>query len=295
MWIELEGVTKRFGALAALRGVSASVAEGSRVGLIGPNGSGKTTLTRVLMGIVACEGEVRIGGMSPFADRVRLARRLAYVPQIAPSLGATVADLAAAVSAARGMRKEEIAAFARRLDLDADAIGARPFRNLSGGMKQKLLIAMAMAARPALLIMDEPTASLDAAARRRFFELCGELPPETTLLLCSHRLEELQHLIDRVLVLEEGALVRRGPLAEFLERRATALFEARPATEAQAAWLREAGYARGAGGRWSRAVPRGEKEAEIARLSRELKGSLADLLVRDVETVAPASGPEGDA
>src|SRR5690606_41210516 len=133
---------------------------------------------------------------SPFEDRLLTARRLAYVPQTAPQLSASVEEVIHTVAFTRGLSPEAIGGVAARLDLDLAPIRARPFRNLSGGMKQKLLLAAAFAARPALLVLDEPTASLDARARERFHALCAELPAGTTLLLCSHRFEEIRHLAD---------------------------------------------------------------------------------------------------
>ena len=104
-----------------------------------------------------------------------------------------------------------------RLDLDLPSLAGRPFRGLSGGMKQKLLVALALASEPALLILDEPTGSLDARSRERFFGLFEELADDVTVILCSHRLEEVQQLVDHVLVLEEGRLVYDGHASGFLE------------------------------------------------------------------------------
>jgi ABC-2 type transport system ATP-binding protein len=216
MRIELRGVRKRFGHAEALRGLDLTLPAGTRAALIGPNGSGKSTLIRSLLGLLACEGEVRLDGRSPFADRLQTARRLAYVPQIAPQLSATVDEVIRTVALTRDLDPARIDVLARRLDLDVSAIRTRPFRNLSGGMKQKLLIAAAFAADASLLVLDEPTASLDARARERFFELCAEIPSETTVLLCSHRLEELHQLAGHVVALEEGLVTYDGPSREFL-------------------------------------------------------------------------------
>lgn len=214
MRVELEQVRKRFGRTEVLRGVSLSVPAGRRVALIGPNGSGKSTLIRSLLGLVACEGKVLLDGRSPFADRVEVARRLAYVPQVAPQLAAPVGDLIDMVSLTRGLSAEAVARVASRLELDVQAVRARPFRALSGGMKQKLLIALALASEASLLVLDEPTASLDARSRERFFRLCEEVAPGTTLILCSHRLEELRHLAGHVVALEEGRVAYDGAAAE---------------------------------------------------------------------------------
>jgi ABC-2 type transport system ATP-binding protein len=283
--IELAGVTKRFGHVTALDDVTLTIAEGSRVGLIGPNGSGKSTLTRILMGMIGADGTIRIGGLSPFVDRVHLAQRLAYVPQAAPALMVAVRDLVRAVATVRGLVPSTIAERARDLGLDVEAVGDRPLRTLSGGMKQKLMIALAMAAENAsLVIMDEPTAGLDAPSRRRFYTAFGTLR-RATLVLCSHRLEVLRHLIDHVILLDDGRVIWNGPLDDYLARSATSVLEVRATTEARARWLGANGFAPGTGYWWAKTVRRAEKSQELSRLVAELKGDLADLLVRDVETV----------
>ena len=216
MRIELRGARKRFGKVEALRGIDLTIPGGRRVALVGPNGSGKSTLIRALLGLVDCEGEVRIDGPNPYESRVELARRLAYVPQVAPALGASVNELVALVCLTRGLERTEVERAARRLALDLKSVARRPFRNLSGGTKQKLLLAIAFACRPSLLVLDEPTASLDEDARKRFLELCGELPVSTTVILCSHRLEEVGHLTDHVLALDEGTVRYDGPAAGYV-------------------------------------------------------------------------------
>jgi ABC-2 type transport system ATP-binding protein len=220
MRVELKEVSKRFGSVRALDGVSLDLASGDRVALVGPNGSGKSTLVRAVMGILRCEGMVRLAGEDPFRHRTRLASRLAYVPQTAPRLGATVGEVTRAVTALRGLDEAEIRSTAAAIDLDLPALRRRPVRALSGGTKQKLLIALALAAPASLLIMDEPTASLDHEARNAFFRLFDERAAGATLLLCSHRLDEVRRLVDRVVVLEEGRIVLDAPVTapELAER-----------------------------------------------------------------------------
>lgn len=219
MRIELKGVKKRFGETEVLRGIELQLQSGTRAALVGPNGSGKSTLIRALLGLISCEGEVLLDGRSPFEDRLVTARRLAYVPQVAPQLSATVDELVATVTTTRGLPRADVAEAARELDLELKSIGARPFRLLSGGMKQKLLIALALAARPALYVLDEPTASLDAGARDRFFRLFAARAGDATVLLCSHRLDELRELTTHVVSLDEGRVAFDGPVAEHLKLR----------------------------------------------------------------------------
>jgi ABC-2 type transport system ATP-binding protein len=210
MRIELHDVCKRFGGAPVLDHLSLTVAAGDRVGLTGPNGSGKSTLVRAIMGMVRCEGAVRLDGRDPFAHRAELASRMAYVPQVAPQLGATVAEVVRAVADLRGLDRAHIARVAEDLDLDLQAIAGRPVRALSGGMKQKLLIALALAAPISLLIMDEPTASLDARAREAFFRLLDQRATGATLLFSSHRPDDVRRLVDRVVGLEDGRVAFDG-------------------------------------------------------------------------------------
>jgi ABC-2 type transport system ATP-binding protein len=212
MRIVLSDVRKRFDGLPVLDGVSFEVASGTRVALVGPNGSGKSTLVRVLMGMLRCEGVVRLDGLDPFTDRAGLAARMAYVPQTEPQLGASVRDVVRVVESVRRLDPGRIQGIASELGLDVKAVGDRPVRSLSGGMKQKLLIALALAAPVSLLMMDEPTASLDARTREAFFRLFEERSPGATLVLSSHRLEEVSRLVDRVVVLEQGRLSMDAPV-----------------------------------------------------------------------------------
>lgn len=235
MRIELRGARKRFGKVEALRGIDLTIPGGRRVALVGPNGSGKSTLIRALLGLVDCEGQVRIDGPNPYESRVELARRVAYVPQVAPALGASVNELVSLVCLTRGMERGEVRRMAGRLSLDLESIARQPFRNLSGGTKQKLLVAIAFAAHPSLLVMDEPTASLDEDARRRFLELCSELPLTTTVILCSHRLEEVSQLTDHVLALEEGRVRYDGPAVGYAAATSAGHTEAARAGHAQRA------------------------------------------------------------
>ncbi len=217
MRIEISRATKRFGRVEALRGVDLVIPSGSRVALVGPNGSGKSTLIRSLLGLIDCGGSVLLDGRSPYDDRVQVARQLAYVPQVAPALGATVAEIVQLVTLTRDLAVDDVRKTAAALELELDAVNRQPFRNLSGGMKQKLLLAIAFAAKPKLLVMDEPTASLDAHARDRFFALCAGLGPDVTLLLCSHRVEELRQLAEHVVAMNDGRISFDGPAADYLK------------------------------------------------------------------------------
>lgn len=284
MKIRLAGVAKTFGKVRALQPIDLELRAGAKVALIGPNGSGKTTLIRVLLGLVQHRGEVLVDGAP--VDRAALAPRIAYVPQIAPQVAASCGDLVRAITDLRGLEVAAVREIAARLDLRFDDVARRPFRSLSGGSKQKLLIALALAARPELLILDEPTASLDAEARGTFYELQRELAGDATLILCSHRIEEIRSLVDHVVALEEGRLVYDGDAAQYLAQRVGSLLEIRiGAEDPDAGWLAEHGFAVGANGWWSRSVDRAAKLALVPAALDALGARLLDLVVRDVDLV----------
>lgn len=292
MRIELRGVRKTFGKVEVLRGIDLQVASGRRVALVGPNGSGKSTLLRAVLGLSGCDGEVLLDGAAPFERREELARRLAYVPQVAPQMAAPVREVVGIVLRTRGLTLERVEALAMALALDLRPVLDRPFRLLSGGMKQKLLIALAFAADASLLVLDEPTASLDADARDRFFKLFSEARADSTVLLCSHRLEELRHLAQDVVELADGRVVYDGPIEQLLGGRGMSIVEI-SADREHAAWLVERGFRSGAPGWWARTMTRDEKLRAVPELIAALEGGLKDLVVRDLESIgaeAPAGG-----
>jgi ABC-type multidrug transport system ATPase subunit len=281
--IELKGLGKRFGKVAALADVSLTLSSGSRTALIGPNGSGKSTLVRVLIGMLAADGAVLIDGQPMTEDRSKLAARIAYVPQIAPRLAAPVRDVVRAVAGLRGRTWQQVAAVARELGLDLDGLAARPFRALSGGQRQKVLAAMALASGAELLLLDEPTASMDPRSRGAFFRLVEQLPAATTVVLCSHRLDEIRRLVEGVIVLEEGRVAWHGAAGAWLDEHAEAVVEVNAAGERAETWLQESGFRRGTAGWWSKSVPVAERARLLAEMGRRLNGEVRDVMARDVE------------
>jgi ABC-2 type transport system ATP-binding protein len=287
MRVELSKIHKRYRKVEALAGVDLDLAAGSRVALIGPNGSGKTTLTRVVMGLVAHAGEVRLDGAPAAAVRRTRGDAIAYVPQVAPQMAASVGELVRIVAGVRGVAPARITEVAGELGLDVAAVARRSFRDLSGGMKQKLLIALALGVRPRLVILDEPTASLDAAARSTFLELERELLADATVILCSHRLDELRALVDRVVALEEGRVVHDGDATAYVRGRTRSVFEVRLAEGAPgaAAALEGHGFTPTTGGWWSRAVDHDEKLRLLPAVAA-LGDGLRDVVVRDLDRLA---------
>lgn len=289
MNIEVRNVRKSYGSVEALAGVSLQVPTGRKVALIGPNGAGKSTLIRVLMGLISYRGEVRLDGLVPFRNRVAVAQRMAYVPQVAPLMRASVREVVRTVCQVRRLDRQAVAELATDLELDLDEVANRPVRGLSGGMRHKLLIALALAARADLLILDEPTASLDARNRARFFQrVSASEAAGATILLCSHRLEEIQHLVDQVVELRNGQVAFDGPVDEFLGARSLSVLEIQPTNGHHADWLVQNGFTQGARGVWTKTVNREEKLSLLSQIANRIDGTVNNIVARDLETIEGA-------
>ncbi len=205
--IRCEGVTKRFGATEALRGVDLVVEDGEVFGYLGPNGAGKTTTLRIIMGLTrATAGRVELFGLDAWARRDELHRRVGYVPgdvSLYPRLtGQDHVDYVGHLH--RIGRPAGAGALAERLDLDLH----KPARQLSRGNRQKLALLLALMIRPELLVLDEPSSGLDPLVQREFHALLSEhVAQGGTVLLSSHVLSEVQRVATRIGVLSAGLVV----------------------------------------------------------------------------------------
>jgi len=221
--IRFENVSKLFKRNKVLDGVSLDVALGERIALIGSNGAGKTTLIRCLLGEYTHDGSVAIDGKSPRSERTAVLGKVGFVPQLPPPLKMPVGQLVGFAAAVCNSDPQRIYDIAARLGLQMDGILARPFNRLSGGMKQKLLIAIALGRDTQVLVMDEPAANLDPEARHIFFSLLAERLENTTMIISSHRLDEVASLVNRVVEMDMGKVVLDDRVAE--ESKLAALFE----------------------------------------------------------------------
>ncbi len=293
MRIEADQLSKCYRRLEALCDITFKVDSGCRVALVGANGSGKSTLNRVLAGLLSFRGSLRLGGFEQPTEWAQVSRGRVYVPQTAPQSNVPVREVVQAFARVRGLTVEQLCCMARNFDLELSAIEAAPLRTLSGGMRQKLLLSLALAVPAKLYILDEPTASLDVYARERFFELFSELSRDATLVLCSHRLEEVRPLVDSVLHLSEGRLVYQGGVRGFLDARARSVIEVNVAPGSESV-LRARGFRAGAGDWWMRSVTRGEKPSLLEELLRELGARVRDLNVRELEGLDCENEPPDD-
>ncbi|MBL8318031.1 MAG: ABC transporter ATP-binding protein [Burkholderiaceae bacterium] len=215
--IRIQGLAKTFRRARVLDGIDVEIDSGERVALIGSNGAGKTTLIRCLLGEYTHDGTVTIGGLDPHRQRTQVLGRVGFVPQLPPPLKMPVGTLIDFAAALCGTPRERVHELADRLGLDVKPILSRPFVKLSGGMKQKLLIAIALGRDADVLVMDEPAANLDPAARKIFFELLAERADATrgtTMLISSHRINEVSALVNRVIELDLGKVVLDDRIAE---------------------------------------------------------------------------------
>ena len=188
-----------------LDGVSLRVRPGEAVALVGPNGSGKTSVLRCLLGLVPFGGRASIGGHDAVREPVKARTLVGYLPQ-RPAFGDTTAlETLRFIARLRRIPEQRIAPALRQVGLDQHALSRA--RNFSGGMQQRLSLAAALLADPPVLLLDEPTASLDKAGQRDFLDLAAGLRRDgRTLLLASHRAEEIDRLADRVIELNEGRI-----------------------------------------------------------------------------------------
>jgi ABC-type multidrug transport system ATPase subunit len=283
MRVEGKAVRKRFGRVDALRGIDFTIPSGGKVGLIGPNASGKSTLIRIILGLLRYEGELLLDGDNK--RKMELADRIAYVPQIAPKFGASVGEVIKAITQVREISPEAVIECGDELGIDLRAVERQAFRNLSGGAKQKTLISLALASRASLFVLDEPTASLDTQSRRDLFHLLSERTHGATLILCSHRLEEIRTLVDQVMVLEEGRLTYFGPTEAYLDRMTLSTIDVQMKNGVDNDALMTLGFQPGVAGWWSRTATRSEKLELVAHLSHALEGQIVNMLVRDADAV----------
>jgi zinc transport system ATP-binding protein len=200
-----------------LHNVSFSVAPGDFLAIVGPNGGGKTTLLKLLLGLLRPRyGSVTVFGTPP--DEAR--HRMGYVPQhiqFDPSFPVTVMDVVLMGRVERHVlgpyRRADRAAARQALEqVDLQGMGGRPFSDLSGGQRQRVLIAQALASEPDILLLDEPTASVDSLVQHKVFELLKELNRELTILLVSHNLNVVTGYVSHVACVNRTANVH--PVSE---------------------------------------------------------------------------------
>jgi len=285
----IKGLTKKFAASSrlALDHVSLAVPQGSFTALLGQNGAGKSTLIGILSGTVLSDaGTVDINGHSLATRSAELKRSLGIVAQeIAFDPFFTVEETLSLQSGFFGIRKngswirlllERLSLWDRRDD---------PVRNLSGGMKRRLMIAKALVHRPRLLLLDEPTAGVDVQLRKQMHEFLSEMNREgMTIVLTTHYLEEAEQLCDHVVLLHEGKILVDVPRTEFMQlsgKHFLARFQTQRPELLQAAFqLHSLESRESAGGILSFAVPT-SRRAQFLNLLGKHAADIADIQIAE--------------
>ncbi len=206
--IDVINLTKRFGSTTSLDGVNIQFQQGDSIALMGANGAGKTTLIRSILGYYhPDEGSVLVKGLDPISQRQEVLKSIAFVPQLPPPIKLSIDELLHYVEVSVGLNRERIIAYAQEMKLDIRTNMKKSFFKLSGGMKQKLLIAIALAQESEIVIFDEPTANLDPKARDDFYRLLAGDHANKILLFVTHRLEEVKELVNREVYMDLGKVV----------------------------------------------------------------------------------------
>lgn len=206
--IKIENLTKKFGSHISLDSVSCEFKKNESIALMGANGAGKTTLIRSILGYYhADEGSVSINGLDPIKQRVEVLKEISFVPQLPPPIKLNLEELIQYICISAEVDKEKILHYANEMKLDLPSNMKKSFFKLSGGMKQKLLIAISLAKKSNIIIYDEPTANLDPLARDDFYRLLKQNEEEKVLLFVTHRLEEVKDLVNRQIYMDLGKVV----------------------------------------------------------------------------------------
>jgi ABC-2 type transport system ATP-binding protein len=216
--IEAQGLTKRYRGRPALDGASFNVQPGRIVGLIGRNGAGKTTALKAILGLTPYEGSLTVLGRDPARDRDALMREVSFIADTAvlPKWIRVRQTLDYVEGVHPAFQRERAEAFLAKTELRMDA----RVKELSKGMVTQLHLALVLAIRARLLVLDEPTLGLDLLYRRRFYDtlLNDYMDEQRTILVTTHQVEEIEHILTDVMFIEKGRIVLDSPVDELGSR-----------------------------------------------------------------------------
>ena len=226
--IEVKGLTKYYGHIAAIEDISFSVEKGEIIGFLGPNGAGKTTTMRVLTGFAPpTRGTAVIAGFDVTKDSLEVKRRVGYLPESVPLYGEMLVSsflnyVAEIKDLSGSARKREVGSVMERCGLTHMA--RRTLSNLSKGYRQRVGLAQALLGNPPVLILDEPTVGLDPQQIVEIRKMIKELAHDHTVLLSTHILPEVTMVCERVVIINGGRVVAQDRM-ENLTDNAKPVFE----------------------------------------------------------------------
>lgn len=227
--IACEGLTKRYGAVDALRGVGFEVEAGGCIGFLGPNGAGKTTTIRILTGLARpTGGKAAVAGFDVSRSGPEVRRRIGYLAQhpafynymSGQEFLTWTAGLFGLSGQAARSRVEEMLRLTGLWEARKRAIGG-----YSGGMKQRLGLAQALINRPELVFLDEPVSALDPVGRHEVLTLLDQLKEQTTVFMSSHVLADVERVADQVIIVHEGRIAVQAGIEDLREQYASPAFE----------------------------------------------------------------------
>jgi len=205
--VSAKALSKSFKNQLVIDNLSADFLKGERISLSGSNGAGKTTLIRCILGQYTYNGELLVMGGDPRLKHEDIMKEIGFVPQIPPPLKMTIKEMLNFFSQLTETSQEVFIDIVTKLGLDIMKHLNKPFYKLSGGMKQKLLIAFALGRNPKILLLDEPSANLDPEARKVFFGFLKSFNKDSLMILSSHRISEISKLITREIEMDLGKIV----------------------------------------------------------------------------------------
>ena len=220
--IEIEGLTKRFGAVTAVTGLSLKVGKGEVLGFLGPNGAGKSTTMKMVTGYLApSEGQIRVCGHDVETATIRAQASIGYLSEGAPSYGdMTARQFLAFIAEVRGFKgaeaKARVSAAVEKTEIAP--VLDQPIETLSKGFKRRVGLAQAILHDPQVLIMDEPTDGLDPNQKHSVRALIRAMAAEKAIIISTHLLEEVEAICTRAVIIDRGAIVADGTPASLLAR-----------------------------------------------------------------------------
>jgi ABC-2 type transport system ATP-binding protein len=272
--IEIVNLAKRYQTVTALESVSLSIPQGSFFALLGPNGAGKSTLISIIAGLVKADtGSVRIMGADVVADYMQARRALGLVPQeLIDEPFFAIQDLLRIQAGYFGFGQEQwpwIDELLHNLGLWDKRKETMP--NLSGGMKRRVLIALALVHKPKVLVLDEPTAGVDIELRLGLWSFIRQLHAQgMTIILTTHYLEEAEQLCEQIAILREGALLALSSTQELLNAHPWEYIEVTLQSESSIlpATLQQSIHRQQAN-KWVLRLPRGQLRADLVAQLQE--------------------------
>jgi ABC-2 type transport system ATP-binding protein len=223
--IKLRNLTKMFGPQVAVRELSLDIPAGQLVGLLGPNGAGKSTTIKMLTGmLMPTSGTAEVGGFDVVEDPLNVKRIVGYVPETGAVFEALTGwEYLQLVAALYHIPEDEatqrIERFGQFFELTSETLRQKQLSAYSKGMRQKVVITAALLHNPQIVFLDEPLNGLDANAALSLKTLITSLAHEgKTIVYCSHILDVVERICERVVIIHEGSIVADGTVAQLLEQ-----------------------------------------------------------------------------